>query len=120
MKLVYVSAIALTVALSGCASILNDKTQAINVSSSTGSDIQGTVNGMPFKAPGVVAVTRENKNKLFVTETEGCTKETIAEKSVDPKFFINILSGGSFGSSTDYASDKMWKYNESVVIACKK
>jgi hypothetical protein len=120
MKLVYVSAIALTVVLSGCASILNDKTQAINVSSSTGSDIKGTVNGMPFKAPGVVQVTRENKNKLFVTETEGCTKETIAEKSVDPKFFINILSGGSFGSSTDYASDKMWKYNESVVIACKK
>ncbi len=120
MKLVYVSALALTVALSGCASILNEKTQSINVSSSSGADIKGTVNGMPFKAPGVIQVTRENKNKLFVTETEGCTKETIVEKSVDPKFFINILSGGSFGSSTDYASDKMWKYNESVVIACKK
>ncbi|MDD4912740.1 MAG: hypothetical protein PHP57_10640 [Sideroxydans sp.] len=120
MKLVYVGSIVFAVALSGCASILNDKTQAINVSSSTGSDIQGTVNGMPFKAPGVVQVTRENKDKLFVTETEGCVKETIAEKSVDPKFFVNILSGGAFGSSTDYASEKMWKYNENVTIACKK
>jgi len=44
----------------------------------------------------------------------------VAEKSVDPKFFVNILSGGSFGSTTDYSTEKMWKYNENVVISCKK
>ena len=120
MKVIYVSTLLLMTVLTGCASILNDKTQAINVSSSTGSDIQGTVNGMPFKAPGVANVVRENKNKIFITETEGCVKETVAEKSVDTKFFINILSGGPFGSSTDYSTDKMWKYNDSVIIACKK
>lgn len=112
MKLNSVSALLIVLALTGCASILNDSTQPINVSSSTGSDISGTVNGALFKAPGVVNVTRENKNKIFVTETEGCTKETVAEKSVDTKFFVNILSGGVIGSTTDYATDKMWKYNE--------
>ena len=106
--------------LSGCASILNDQTQQVNVSSSSGSNIKGTVNGVPFTAPGVVTVTRENKNKVFVTDTEGCARETVAEKSVDPKFFVNILSGGSFGSTTDYSTEKMWKYNENVVISCKK
>ncbi|WP_206208626.1 hypothetical protein [Vogesella mureinivorans] len=106
--------------LSGCASILNDKTQQVNVSTSSGSAIKGTVNGVPFTAPGVVTVTRENKNKIFVTDTEGCARETVAEKSPDPKFFINILSGGAFGSTTDYSTEKMWKYNENIVISCKK
>ncbi len=119
MKLIG-SVLFLSLSLTGCASILNDKAQAVNVSSSTGSDIKGTVNGMPFTAPGVVHLVRENTNKIFVTETEGCTKQTVAEKSVDPKFFINILSGGVFGSTTDYATDKMWKYSENVVISCKK
>jgi hypothetical protein len=106
--------------ITGCASILNDKTQAVNVSSSTGSDIQGTVNGMPFKAPGVVNLIREKNDKIFLTETEGCAKTTVVEKNVDGKFWINILSGGAFGSSTDYSTDKMWKYNENVIISCKK
>ena len=120
MKLTYVGALLVVATLSGCASILNDKTQAVNVSSSTGEAIKGTVDGQPFAAPGVVNLTRENKNKIFVTETEGCAKETVAEKSVDSKFFINILSGGTFGSTTDYSSEKMWRYNDNVVISCKK
>jgi hypothetical protein len=120
MKVIYVTALLWATALTGCSTILNDKTQAVNVSSSTGADIKGTVDGMPFKAPGVVNLMRENKNKIFVTETEGCAKETIAEKSVDTKFFINILSGGTFGSTTDYSTEKMWRYNDNVIISCKK
>jgi len=41
------------------------------------------------------------------------------ENDVDPKFFVNVLSGGPFGSSTDYGTEKMWKYAENVTIACK-
>lgn len=120
MKLTNAGFLFVVVTLSGCASILNDKTQAVNVTSSTGAEIKGTVDGKPFTAPGVVNLTRENKNKLFVTETEGCAKETVAEKAVDSKFFINILSGGTFGSTTDYSTEKMWRYNDNVVISCKK
>lgn len=122
MKALYASPLLLAMVLSGCASIFNDKTQSINVSSSTGSEISGTVNGMPFKAPGVVRVVRENKDKLFITETEGCTKETIAEKSIDNKFYLDILglTYGLFSSTTDFASEKMWRYSENVVISCKK
>jgi len=115
------SLLIVVVFLSGCASILNDKTQPINVASSTGSDIKGTVNGMPFKAPGIVNVIREKKDLLFVTETEGCTKETIAPREVAGVFWINILVPlGTSGSTTDYSTEKMWKYSDTVVISCKK
>jgi len=121
MKTFFTSSLLIVVALlSGCASILNDKTQPINVTSSSGADIKGTVNGMPFKAPGIVTVMREKKDLLFVTETEGCTKETIAPKEISGMFWVNILSGGTFGSTTDYSTEKMWKYSDTVVISCKK
>jgi len=121
MKVIFTSSLLIAIAfLSGCASILNDKTQPINVSSSTGSDIKGTVNGIPFKAPGIIFVIREKKDLLFVTETEGCTKETIAPKEISGMFWVNLLSGGVSGSTTDYATEKMWKYSDTVVISCKK
>ncbi|MCM2332457.1 MAG: hypothetical protein NDI82_00720 [Anaeromyxobacteraceae bacterium] len=119
MKAIVLAALVSVVGLTGCASILNDQTQRLNVSASNGAEIKGTVNGQAFTGPGIVEVTRENKDKVFVTETPGCAKETIAAKEVDTKFFINILSGGVFGSSTDYGTEKMWKYDDNVVIPCK-
>lgn len=119
MKLFAPLAVAAVMTLSGCASILNESTQQVNVSASSGASIKGTVNGQPFNAPGVVKLTRENKDKIFYTETQGCARETVAEKTVDMKFFVNILSGGAFGSTTDYATEKMWKYSDNVVISCK-
>lgn len=119
MKKIALLASVVTVGLlSGCASILNDKTQQINVGSSNAKEIQGTVDGVPFKGPGVVTVTRTKSSKIINVETAGCTKQTALESNVDPKFFINILTGGGLGSTTDYATEKMWKYNENVVIAC--
>ena len=118
-KLVLAVTIVAATALSGCASILNEKTQQVNISASNGKEASGTVDGQTFKTPAVVAVTRENKSKMIASNTEGCAKETAAEQTVDPKFFINIISGGVFGSSTDYGTEKMWKYADSIVIACK-
>ena len=121
MKTIFTSVVVISaIALSGCASILNEKTQDINVHRSTGSPIDGTVNGTPFKGPGIVKVTRANQDLHFVTTTDGCAKDTVAQKNVDGKFFINIISGGPFGSSTDYGTEKMWKYSDDVTISCAK
>ena len=117
-KLISVTAIAFL--MTGCASIINEKTQSVNVSTSNGAKISGVVNGQAFTAPSVVPLVRENKNKVFVTDNAKCAKETVAEKTVDPIFFINVLSGGPFGSTTDYSSEKMWKYSENVVISCQQ
>lgn len=106
--------------LSGCASIMNGKTQNVTVSASDGSKISGTVDGKPFVTPGAVEVSRTNNNKIFLTDAEGCDKQTTVEKSVSPVFFGNIILGGLFGSTTDYSTDRMWKYSENVTISCKK
>jgi diacylglycerol kinase family enzyme len=64
-------------------------------------------------------VKRANADKVVKVDTPDCAKETLLAKQVDSKFFINVLSGGALGSTTDYASEEMWKYDDNVVIQCK-
>lgn len=118
-KLALYAALGSVVLMTGCASILNEKTQQVNVSASNGKPIKGSVEGTPFTGPGIVTVNRTKAAKVFNVETPGCAKDTVVENSVDPKFFINILSGGAFGSTTDYSTEKMWKYSDNVVISCQ-
>jgi len=108
-----------SLSLGACASILNEDSQKINVTTSNGISIKGTANGTPFTAPGIVSLKRDKPDVVFVTDAPGCNPQTVNPSTVDNKFFINILSGGVFGSSTDYSTGRMWKYNENVVISCK-
>lgn len=105
--------------LSGCASIVNEKNQKINVSASNGQQIKGSIDGVPFKGPGVVEVARANVDKTVVIDNEECAKSMPLNKSVDPMFFGNVLIGGLLGSTTDASTQKMWKYQDKVVISCK-
>ena len=116
LKAVVASSIVLA---SGCATILNDDAQNVNLLTSNGEKISGTINGVQFQGPGIVSIMRSQDDAIIVANTEGCTPQTVAPSSVDMKFFINILSGGAFGSTTDYASDDMWKYENSITINCK-
>lgn len=106
----------LSVGLTSCATILNEDLQQVNVSSTR--PINGTVDGVPFSGPGVIAVKRAKAPKMILVETEGCTRQVALQNSVDPIFFVNIFSGGLFGSTTDYVSEKMWKYQDQVIIPC--
>lgn len=117
-KLAACAMVGVAVLTTGCASILNEPTQQINVSASNGKAVQGSVDGKSFTTPGVVAVQRTKASKVVTVNEPGCAKETAVESTVDPKFFINILTGGVFGSTTDYSTEKMWKYSDTVVIAC--
>lgn len=105
--------------LGGCATILNDETQKINIGSTDNSEFKGTIDGIPFTGPSIVSVKRTKADKIIVVDTPACTKQTLLPSSVDMKFFINILSGGTTGSTTDYSTEKMWKYQDSVLIPCK-
>lgn len=109
----------LTVVATGCASIINEKTQNVNVVTSNGRKVEVNIDGMPFQAPGVASFKRTKADKMITTRDPKCNQTTVAPSTVDNVFFINILSGGVFGSTTDYASEKMWKYQDSVVISCK-
>jgi len=77
-----------------------------------------TVDGESKSAPGIVSVLKANEDKILIAENDSCTKETLLKKTIEPTFFVNILFGGSFGSSTDYYTGKMWKYQDSIVISC--
>jgi hypothetical protein len=114
-----VSLVAL-LALTGCASILNESTQNVNVTTSDGSAIKVNVDGRSITTPGMVKLERGKDDRIFITDAENCTKETAVSSEVDNNFFINILSGGAFGSSTDFSTGKMWKYSENVIINCNK
>ncbi len=69
----------------GCATILNEDLQKINVSSSA-DKIKGNIDGIPFEGPGIVAVKRTKGDRIINVETAGCQKQTVLASTVDPKF----------------------------------
>lgn len=112
-------AISLAFLLTSCASMFNDKHQKINITSSNNHEIKGNINGVPFVGPGIVNVERKSEDQIITVDGDACTKQTILNRSIETTFWINLLGLGSFGSSTDYSTGKMWKYQDSVVIQCK-
>ena len=115
MKLLLISLTAIF--LSGCATILNEDMQKVTISS-TKESLKGSIDGIPFEGPGIVSVKRAKGDRVVRINTEGCQKELLLASTVDPKFFINILLGGSFGSTTDYSTEKMWKYQDNLTVPC--
>jgi hypothetical protein len=107
-----------TLLTSGCATILTEDTHKMNVSVSNGKKIEIEIDGATQTVPGIVSVKKENRDKILVTNDPACTGSTNLNKEVETVFFVNVLSGGVFGSSTDYGTDKMWKYQDSVTITC--
>lgn len=110
-SLILVLPLAGAMLFSGCATILDGKTQTINLTTSKPKTVD--INGQQFSAPGVVTVQRSNKDAIV--NIKECNKQILLQKSVNPTFFVNILSGGAFGSTTDYSSDAMWKYDQTNI-----
>ncbi len=117
-KLAAVAIAACSLYMSGCATILTGETQKINVTTSNKQSATATIQGKTYPIPGVVEVKRKNAN-LAVKASGNCQGEALSSKNVNPVFFVNILSGGVFGSTTDYATESMWKYDDNIDIKCK-
>lgn len=104
--------------MSGCASIVTDRNATINLATSNGQTTKVTIDGQEFSAPGVVSVLKNGEDKLIIAKDEKCTAQTLAKKEVELAFWGNILTGGLLGSTTDYSTDKMWTYSDTVMINC--
>lgn len=101
---------------SGCATILDGKTQKINLESKKQQTV--LVDGREFTSPGVIELDRNDKDAII--RVKECDKNVLLKKEVNPTFFVNILSGGAFGSTTDYSSNAMWQYDQTNVnVDCK-
>lgn len=104
--------------LTSCATILNDSTQKINITTSNNTKTEVEINGAVYNAPSIISVSRSKEDLILNAKNPKCTQQYLVKSKVDNKFWINILSGGTFGSSTDYGSDKMWTYQDEVELKC--
>jgi uncharacterized protein YceK len=119
-NLLSLSLVTTVVLMTGCATILNDKTQMVNITASNGAKITASADGQAFQTPAIVGLQRSKLDKIITTSNSNCNPQTLAPHTIDPIFFINIFSGGAWGSTTDYATEKMWKYDNNLVINCNK
>lgn len=117
-KIILTGTLTSALLLGGCATILNDSTHTANIQTSDGQKASLNINGMTVEAPGVVELPRQ-KDGVVIKSVDNRCNDTNVNSKVDTKFFINILSGGAFGSTTDYASEKMWTYDDTIVVQCK-
>lgn len=114
-----VVAVSAAAMMSGCASILTDETKSVNVATSTGKQIEVTIDGTQHTVPGIVMFQKDGTDKIITTADDTCTKQTAANKKIEGAFWVNLLSGGLFGSTTDNATNKMWTYEDNVTISCQ-
>ncbi len=117
-SIIKASIAAAVLASTGCATILTEDVQSINVVSSSSKAFDVKVDGQIQRAPGVITVKKENKNKTIEVLDAECAQTLALNKEIEPTFFVNILSGGAFGSTTDFASEKMWRYQNDIRIEC--
>ncbi|MFC1747191.1 adenosine deaminase [Pseudomonadota bacterium] len=105
--------------LSGCATILSEDVAKVNVQTTSGKQVDVTIDGAQYTAPSIVTLPKDGTSKVIVTADAACAKETYMARKIEPTFWVNVLSGGLFGSTTDSASGKMWTYDDSVMINCQ-
>lgn len=101
--------------VTGCASIMSGKDQQISVNS----NVRGAtvlINGAEVgKTPfiGKVSKPKNGEGNVITLRADGYEEKTVAvETTIEPTFWVNILTGGPFGSTTDYSSGAMYKLGD--------
>lgn len=99
----------------GCASIMSGQTQQISVNS----NVEGAtviINGIEAgKTPfvGEIRKPKAGSGNTITLRKDGYKDATIAVGTeIEPTFWVNLLSGGPFGSTTDYAGGAMYKLGD--------
>lgn len=125
MMLRKLSAVAMLLFVTGCASIMEGGDQIVNVQT-TGCEDYGTIQctvvnddgSSVLTAPASVSVEKD-KDALTVScqSKDGLAKgEKIVESSYEAMNAGNILLGGVIGIGVDAATGAMWKYPSSIIV----
>ncbi len=101
--------------------MLRGEEQVININSNiSGADVfinNKKVGQTPFSG-------KVKKSKVMNIRVEKKGYQELArtyESDIDSTFWVNLLSSGPFGSTTDYSNGSMWKVNEgSIYFNLKK
>lgn len=108
--------VGLTTMLTGCATILSGTTQNLTVNSNvSGADVylNQTLLG---KTPFTASIKRGQSGLLRITAPGYQPYQISLDKKVAGMFWVNILSGGPYGSSTDYSTGAMYAYEPSTYM----
>ena len=93
----------------GCASILKGSEQPVNINSNV-DEAEVLINGqMVGRTPFSGTIQRKSKTVLIVQKTGYMSRSIVLDTGIEPVFWVNILIGGVFGSTTDFATGSMWK-----------
>lgn len=101
---------------SSCATIFKGSDQEVSIDSNVkGAEISlngATIGTTPFHGK----IKRQSGAKLILSKAGYESKTILLDTNVEPLFFGNILSGGVFGSSTDYGSGAMYQYSPGNIV----
>jgi len=107
--------IGFTFLISGCSTIMDGKTQSINLNSSK--EYRVSIDGKNYTSPTTITMKRGEGDKILTVKE--CNKTIPLKEGVNSSFFANILSGGFPGSTTDASTGAMWEYDqENIQIEC--
>lgn len=96
-------------AAAGCASIVKGTTQPMTVSSNVdGADVY--LDGMKIGVTPYSGTVPKNKGTLMVQKAGYQTNSVALSKTLEPIFWGNIITGGTLGSLTDFASGAAYQY----------
>jgi hypothetical protein len=110
MKSLIVAGLALSgLVTGGCASIVKGSTQTISVSSNVeGAEIY--LDGVKVGTTPFTGIVQKNKSALMIQKPGYKTSNVMLAKEIEPIFWGNIITGGTLGSITDFASGAAYQY----------
>lgn len=108
------SILVLAMVSSGCATILDGSSQPVNIDTSPhGARIY--VNGIEVGTTPLSMLMKRSKSTMILAKKNGYEDQQLAlQTKINNTFWVNILTGGPFGSTTDYASDAMVEYSPNM------
>ena len=114
---IYLLILAALSLVAGCATIVTGSTQTLTINT-TPSGATVTLNGNNLGVtPMSIEVKRpETERSVFRFEKEGYKPlELPVARSMNTWWLGNIITGGVFGSTTDYASGAMYEYQPGLI-----
>lgn len=105
-----VLALAMGLAVGGCATVINGSNQVLTVNTNV-PGAQVALNNVPLGVTPLIISIRRGQEGLLSVQAPGYQPfQAPITKKINGIFFANILIGGTFGSSTDYSTGAMYAY----------
>jgi hypothetical protein len=115
LRLCILPAVGALVAISGCSTIVEGKTQTVSINSNV-KDADITINGMVAGRTPFTGLIKRGNHTTVTLAKEGYQSKTVTlDSSLEPWFWGNIILGGLLGSTTDASTGAMYKYAPSTV-----